>query len=82
MFHVECISVIAISVFIPSAFLSGAFLWALLSVRNTAGVVIFASFYGFFSGALFSLVFPAVATFGTVNDIGCASSYNLCNLTQ
>ncbi|KAF8868883.1 major facilitator superfamily domain-containing protein [Mucidula mucida] len=59
-----------LNVFIPSAFLSGALLWALLSVRNTAGVVIFASFYGFFSGALFSLVFPAVATFGTVNDIG------------
>ncbi|KAF9033448.1 MFS general substrate transporter [Hymenopellis radicata] len=59
-----------LNVFIPSAFLSGALLWALLSVRNTAGVVVFASFYGFFSGALFSLVFPAVATFGTMNDIG------------
>ncbi|KAJ7639243.1 MFS general substrate transporter [Roridomyces roridus] len=62
-----------LNVIVPSAFISGAIMWALLGVRNIAGVTVFALIYGFVSGAFLSLTSPAVAAFSTsptMNDIG------------
>ncbi|KAF8142964.1 major facilitator superfamily domain-containing protein [Mycena galopus ATCC 62051] len=62
-----------LNVLIPCGFISGALMWALLGVKNIAGVTIFALVYGFISGAFLSLASPSVAAFSTspsMNDIG------------
>jgi hypothetical protein len=48
-------------------------MWALLGIRSNAGVIVFALFYGFVSGAFLTLVSPSIAAFSTsptMNDIG------------
>ncbi|KAJ7814203.1 MFS general substrate transporter [Mycena olivaceomarginata] len=62
-----------LNVLLPSGFLSGAIMWALLGIRSNAGVIVFALFYGFVSGAFLTLVSPSIAAFSTsptMNDIG------------
>ncbi|KAF7347948.1 MFS general substrate transporter [Mycena sanguinolenta] len=62
-----------LNVLLPAAFLSGTIMWALLGITNDAGVVVFALFYGFVSGAFLTLVSPTIAAFSTsptMNDIG------------
>ncbi|KAI0311458.1 MFS general substrate transporter [Amylostereum chailletii] len=47
---------------IVSGFVCSALIFALYGISSTAGVVIFAILYGFFSGAFLSLCTPAVAS--------------------
>jgi MFS family permease len=56
---------------IPATALSGVFSLALwLNVHNTAGIVVFAAIYGFFSGAYISLNTPCVAQISRPEQIG------------
>ncbi|VDC06026.1 unnamed protein product [Peniophora sp. CBMAI 1063] len=47
---------------ISSIAVCGILIFAMFGINSTAGVVIFAILYGFFSGAMLSLLTPAVAT--------------------
>ena len=46
---------------IPCVFLSGIFMWILLACGSPTGVVLFAIFFGFFSGAVSRSSYPCVA---------------------
>ncbi|KAJ7447112.1 MFS general substrate transporter [Mycena galericulata] len=62
-----------LNILLPCGFISGALVWALLGVRNIAGMTFFALIYGFTSGAFLSLASPAVAAFSTspsMDDVG------------
>ncbi|ETW84736.1 MFS monocarboxylate transporter [Heterobasidion irregulare TC 32-1] len=48
--------------FVPACLGPGIMLFALLGIRSTAGIVVFAIIYGFFTGAFVSLLAPTIAT--------------------
>ncbi|KAK0489286.1 major facilitator superfamily domain-containing protein [Armillaria novae-zelandiae] len=61
------------TVIIPSGFITGSLVWALLGVHTIAGMAVFGVLYGFFSGAFLTVATPAVASFTrspTLDDIG------------
>lgn len=50
---------------------SGVLMFAMLGAGSTHGVIIFAIFYGFFSGSFMSLVAPTIGTFSkSAGDVG------------
>ncbi|KAG7445108.1 MFS general substrate transporter [Guyanagaster necrorhizus] len=61
------------TVIIPSGFITGSLVWALLGVHTIAGMAVFGVLYGFFSGAFLTVATPAIASFTrspTLDDIG------------
>jgi MFS family permease len=56
------------NVMVPSTFLTGALVFALMGAKTVPGVVMFGILYGFFSGGFMSLATPAAASFSTNPD--------------
>ncbi|KZP00827.1 MFS general substrate transporter [Calocera viscosa TUFC12733] len=60
-----------ITVLIPASTIAGALVFALLGIKNIAGLVIVCILYGFFSGAYISLIGPMFASMSDhVSEIG------------
>ncbi|KAF9465927.1 major facilitator superfamily domain-containing protein [Collybia nuda] len=57
-----------LNIIIPSSAISAALVFAMFGATSTAGVIIFATFYGFFSGGAISVVTPAAGSFVTHAD--------------
>ncbi|KAJ7101928.1 MFS general substrate transporter [Mycena epipterygia] len=61
----------AMNVLIPMTIVSGAIIFAMLAVKTTAGMFVFAFIYGFFSGSFVSLLTAVFASFSrSVHEIG------------
>ncbi|KAI0273311.1 major facilitator superfamily domain-containing protein [Gloeopeniophorella convolvens] len=59
------------NVVIPMTTISGALIFAMLGVKTTGTMIVFAILYGFFSGAFLALMAPVFTTFAkSLNEVG------------
>jgi MFS family permease len=59
------------NVMIPCTLITGALVWSFLGATHVSGVVLFAIFYGFFSGGFITLCVPSCISYSRdVSDIG------------
>jgi len=59
------------NVLTPVTACTGFILWAMFGIKNSAGMIVFALLYGFFSGAFLSLLPPLIVTLSKdVSEVG------------
>ncbi|KAJ3532111.1 hypothetical protein NM688_g7472 [Phlebia brevispora] len=59
------------NVILPMTYISGILIFAMFGAGSSAGMVVFAILYGFFSGAFISIIAPVMATFSKdINEVG------------